>query len=68
MLHKTACFTVREHANHPRQAEKGKWRVCGRVETGLVREQAITMEHQQTPWRRIELALDRPTKDGDTIL
>ncbi len=63
-----ACFIVREYANHPRLAEQGEWRTCGRVETGLVREQAIAMEHQQAPWRRIELALDRPTEDGDTIL
>ncbi|MGI4946593.1 MAG: hypothetical protein ACRYHQ_39555 [Janthinobacterium lividum] len=63
-----ACFIVREHTNHPRLAEKGEWRACGRVETGLVREQVITAEHQQAPWRRIELALDRLTEDGDTNL
>jgi len=63
-----ACFIVREYANHPRLAEQGEWRACGRVETGLVREQAITVEHQQARWRRIELALDRPTEDGDTTL
>ncbi len=44
-----ACFIVREHANHPRLAEQGEWRACGRVETGLVREQVIAMEHQQAP-------------------
>jgi len=63
-----ACFIVRENANHPRLAEQGEWRACGRVETGLVREQPITVEHQQTRWRRIELALDRPTEAGDTPL
>ncbi len=63
-----ACFIVRECANHPRLAEEGEWRACGRVETGPVREQVITAEHQQAPWRRIELALDRPTEDGDTTL
>jgi len=63
-----ACFIMREHANHPRLAEQGEWRACGRVETGLVREQVVMMEHQQAPWRRIELALDRPTEDGDTTL
>ncbi len=77
-----ACFVVREHANHSRLAGQGEWRTCGRVETGLVREQAIAMEHQQAPlsasltslrgiasrWRRIELALDVPTEDGDTTL
>ncbi len=63
-----AGFIVREHARHPRLAGQGEWRACGRVETGLVREQAITMEHQQVRWRRIELALDRPTEDGDTTI
>jgi len=63
-----ACFIVREYANHPRLTEQGEWRACGRVETGLVREQAITVERQQARWRRIELALDRPAEDGDTAL
>ena len=63
-----ACFIVREHANHPRLAERGEWRAGGRVETGLVREQAITMDYYQAWWRRIELALDQPTGDGETTI
>jgi hypothetical protein len=73
---------VREHANHPRLAEQGDWRACKRVETGLVHKQVIAMEHQQAPlsawltslhgiasrWRRIKLAPDMPTEDGDPTL
>ena len=77
-----ASFIVREHANHPRLAGQGEWRACGRTETGQVREQAITAKGQQAPlsasltsrrgiasrWRRVELALDQPTEDGDTTI
>jgi IS4 transposase len=64
-----ACFIVREHGRHPRLAGHGEWRERGRVETGLVREQAIEVGGQQAaPWRRIELALDAPTEDGETTI
>ena len=61
-----ACFIVREHANHPRLAEQGAWRDCGRTETGKVREQTIAVAEAQARWRRIELALNQPTENGDT--
>lgn len=63
-----ACFIVREHTNHPRVAERGAWRDGGRVETGTVREQAITLEGHTTPWRCIELTLDVPTEAGDDTI
>jgi len=63
-----ACFIVREHANHPRLVQQGKWQDRGRTETGAVREQAVAVADAQTPWRRVELALDQPTEDGDTTL
>jgi len=63
-----ACFIVREHANHPRLVQQGEWQDCGRTETGAVREQEIAVAEAQAPWRRIELALDQPTEDGDTTL
>ena len=63
-----ACFIVREHINHPRLAQRGAWQNGGRVETGTVREQAITLEGHTTPWRCIELALDVPTESGDTTI
>ncbi len=59
---------MREHTNHPRVVERGAWRDGGRVETGTVREPAITLEGSTIPWRRIDLALDVPTVAGeDTI-
>jgi len=63
-----AGFIVREHAKHPRLAGQGAWQGHGRVEAGLVREQEITPAEAQAPWRRIELALDRPTESGDTAI
>ena len=63
-----AGFIVREHGRHPRLAGQGEWRACGRVETGLVREQTVQVHGQAAPWRRIELALDQPTEDGDTTI
>jgi hypothetical protein len=38
------------------------------VETGTVQEQAICIEQGHKPWRRIELQLDRPTEDGETVI
>jgi IS4 transposase len=63
-----ADFIVREHGRHPRLAGQSEWRACGRVETGLVREQTVEMHGQAVPWRRIELALDQPTEDGETTI
>jgi IS4 transposase len=63
-----AGFIVREHARHPRLVTQGAWHERGRSDTGQVREQAIEIKHQQAPWRRIELALDAPTEDGETTI
>ena len=63
-----ACFIVREHGRHPRLAEQGAWQGHGCTSTGTVREQAITVENKQVPWRRIELVLDAPTEDGESTI
>lgn len=63
-----AGFIVREHARHPRLAAQGAWRACGRIATGQVSEQIIEIKGQPVPWRRIELALDVPTEDGETTI
>lgn len=62
------CFVVREHANHPRVAERGPWHDGGRIDTGTVREQSITLDGRATPWRCVELCLDVPTEAGDTVI
>ncbi len=63
-----AGFIVREHGCHPRLAGQGEWQGCGRTGTGEVREQEIAVAQAQAPWRRIELALDQPTEDGDITI
>ena len=61
-------FIVREHARHPHLVGQGDWQSRGRTTTGQLREQAIEIKDQQAPWRRIELALDAPTEDGETTI
>ena len=63
-----AGFIVREHGRHPRLVGQGEWREYGRTETGQVREQAIEVAGAPAPWRRIELALDRPTEAGERVI
>jgi IS4 transposase len=66
-----ACFVVREHARHPRLAERGPWGDCTDIETGRVREQSIKLAAKDKgeggpTWRRIEIELATPTEAGDT--
>jgi len=61
-----AGFIVREHACHPRLVGQEEWRGCGRTETGQVCEQAIEVAGAR--WRRIELALDKPTDAGERVI
>lgn len=75
-----AGFVVREHANHPSLRTEGDWHEAGRTETGVLREQTITLAPPQkapgsdriapqaVTWRRIELTLTQPTQAGDRIL
>ena len=57
-----------EHANRPQLAGHREWRACGCTGTGQVREQVITAKGQQAPWRRMELALDAHTENGETTI
>ena len=63
-----ASFIVREHARHPRVLHEGGWIAWSRTATGQVREQTISVQDGQTPWRRIELYLDTPTESGDRAI
>ncbi|NHZ91699.1 transposase [Massilia sp. CCM 8733] len=66
-----SAFIVREHRRTPNPTAGGTPHVCGRVDTGLVYEQSVSMntkEEGQVPLRRIELQLDKPTDDGDTVI
>ena len=62
-------FAIRQHAQTLHWELKGKRRYCGRSETGAVYEQAIELTDEQgntLAARRVTVALDTPTRDGDT--
>ncbi len=63
-----AFFLVREHKSLPWEPVSGL-RVVGRSTTGLVSEQIVRVEDEDGNIvfaRRVVLALDTPTRDGDT--
>lgn len=65
-----AFFAIRHHANL-RIISRGTLRRRGRIETGKVFEQKITLEDEngvQLEVRRVLLRLDTPTRDGETEL
>jgi IS4 transposase len=63
-----AAFIVREHGHHPRLVQQGSWHEAGRCESGVLKEQSIGIEAEGVAWRRIQLVLDEPTRDGLTQL
>jgi len=66
-----AAFIVREHSHSPNPTSCGRVRKVGRIETGVVYEQAVQVELPDggtLSLRRIELRLDAPTEDGDTVI
>ncbi|MBZ4423378.1 IS4 family transposase [Myxococcus sp. RHSTA-1-4] len=68
---KKAAFLIREHGRSPHPDEVGTMKKAGRVETGVVFEQAVEVEDEQgrrLRLRRIELQLDEPTEDGDSCI
>jgi IS4 transposase len=68
---KQAHFILREHGRHPNPTELGKRKKVGRIETGVVYEQDVQVEDETGrlfALRRIELQLDEPTEDGDTVI
>lgn len=69
VVRRQACFVVRQHAGNLPWQFVGKRRSCGRIDTGRVFEQTIRVEHEEGEvlfLRRITVALDRPTRDGET--
>jgi IS4 transposase len=68
---KRAAFVIREHGAHPHPTPTGKLKKVGRAETGVVFEQPVQVQHEQgrpLALRRIELHLDEPTEEGDTVI
>jgi hypothetical protein len=67
---RSASFLIRQHANLP-WAPRGEARMLGRVATGVVSEQTITLRDdagKKLLARRITLTLDKPTRDNETEL
>lgn len=65
-----ACFVIRHHAKL-RIISSATLRRRGRIETGEVLEQKVTLENEdgtRLEARRIVVRLDEPTRDGDTEL
>lgn len=60
------CFLIRQHGRL-KNGLLGKRKQIGRIEAGMVYEQAmqITVGEQTLTIRRITLELDKPTRDGD---
>lgn len=69
--HTRGCgFIVREHGRTPSPVALGEMCHRGRVETGAVYEQAVTIDDDtgQMRLRRVEIHLDTPTEDGETVI
>jgi IS4 transposase len=69
VVRRRASFVIRQHAGNLPWQFVGKRRSCGRIDTGRVFEQTIRVEHEDGEvlfLRRVTVALDRPTRDGDT--
>lgn len=67
---KGAAFIVREHSSSPNPTVFGQLRKVGRVATGTVYEQEVEIGvgEDGIKLRRIEVHLDQPTEDGDTVI
>jgi hypothetical protein len=66
-----AAFIVREHGHSPTPTVCGRMRKLGRIETGVVYEQAVQValpDGAILSMRRIEIRLDAPTEDGATVI
>ena len=67
-----AAVLFREQASNPRPTDIGPRRRIGRIETGVVYEQDVTIPtgngDEVLELRRIEVELDTPTTDGDRVI
>jgi IS4 transposase len=67
-----AAVLFREHGAHPNPTSIGLRRKVGRVATGVVWEEPVEIppnaEEPALALRRIEVVLDEPTTDGDSVI
>jgi IS4 transposase len=71
LIERGAHFLIREHGANPNPKEVTKLRRLGRIETGVVYEQIVSIEDDDGVvhrLRRIEVRLDTPTEDGDMVI
>lgn len=61
-------FLVREHGRSPSPHVLEPLHRCGSIDTGVVHEQAVEIANGAMPLRRVELHLQQPTEDGDTVI
>jgi IS4 transposase len=69
--HQSSSFLVREHGRNPNPRELDKPRKIGKIATGNVFEQSVSIDEDSgSPvlLRRIELRLNKPTEDGEMII
>jgi IS4 transposase len=68
IAHRQAFFIVRQHGSTLHWEFAGKRRECGRTATGKVFEQKVRIRNDEGEiliLRRVTVALDTPTRDGD---
>jgi IS4 transposase len=68
--HRGCGFIVREHSNSPKPRQLGALCQAGRITTGKVYEQSVAIDDDghELILRRVELHLDSPTEDGETVI
>ena len=71
LIQRGACFLIREHRSCPSPQALGRIRRIGRIDTGVVYEQPVSLKNErgvEHTLRRIELHLNEPTADGERIV
>ena len=64
-------FVVRRHAQTLTWDRESEWTEAGRTDTGALSEQMVWLvgpDGDELPARRVRLALDTPTRDGDGVI
>ena len=70
-IEREAYFLMREHGRNPNPRELSRARRVGRIGTGTVYEQLVSLEDEHGvchTLRRIELRLNEPTEDGEQVI
>ena len=64
-------FLIRQHASTLTWNKESRVRQCGRCDTGKLSEQTLWLKSdagETLPVRRITITLDKPTRDGETVI